>query len=435
MRARSLLGTVSCLLATTACTTPVAPPTEREPAAPAPERELGAPATARTPVASATDAREAALEIPFEISSNKPWVGVRVNGSDPQWFILDTGCRDTSIIARQCAERLHLPIGGSTPADGGGAGEGVKVEIASTPRVTLGVGGDSLESPGLPVFSFAHVEPYEGRRLDGLLGEDFLRRHVVELDYARRVLRVHDPENYVHSGASAPIPITFHDGLAVVSASMTPPGSEEIPCHVVIDTGVRTTTVWYRPFVIAHDLVASQPHVVTGTIGGGVSGETKGDIGRLDRMTIGSLVVPHPSVVFSRDSSGVFAGSDEDGIVGGAILRRCKVTFDYPHERLYLEPYPGEFAAFDDDMSGMFLVSSGPDFRRVTIQSVAERTPASEAGIAKGDELVSIDGRPVAERTLDEVRELFKRDGASYRVAVKHGDESREVRLTLKRLV
>jgi hypothetical protein len=373
-------------------------------------------------------------EMPFEIHSNKPWVQVRINCSEPQWFILDTGCRQSSIIARECADRLHLKVENLVELNVG-AGQGVKVAFGSTPDVTLGIAGGTLHSLALGVTTLNHVEPYEGRHLDGLLGEDFMRRHVVEIDYARRRIRIHDPETYRHEGPGTPIPISFHGGLVVAAARMKPPGREAIDCHVVIDTGVRTTVVWYHPFVVEHDFVASQPRFITGTVGGGAGGETTGDIGRLDSLRIGALDVLNPTVVFSRDTSGVFAGHAEDGIVGGELLRRCKVTFDYPHERFYLDPYSAPVSGFDYDMSGLFLVSGGEDLKHVTIQSVSERTPASEAGLAKGDEIVSLDGRATADLSLDQVRDLLKKNGMTYRLGVKRAGESLAIRLTLRRLV
>ena len=111
------------------------------------------------------------------------------------------------------------------------------------------------------------------------------------------------------------------------------------------------------------------------------------------------------------------------------------MTFDYSHKTLYLEADPGALERFDSDMSGLFLVSTGPAFERVLVQSVAAGTPAADAGIAKGDEILAIDEHRVAGRTLDEVRELFKNEGATYRVDVKHGGDSRVVTMTLRRLV
>jgi hypothetical protein len=383
----------------------------------------------------AHEARSAGVDVPFEIASNKPWVQVRVNGSTPQWFILDTGCAGGSVVARTAATRLGLRLGNETQTAELGAGEGVELTITSTHDVTLDVGGVALKPTEVGVFPLDHVEPYEGRALDGLLGGDFMREHVVELDYAHKKLRVYDPLTFEYHGSAAPIPITFDGGLVVAEATMTPPKRAAIPCHVVIDTGVRTTVVWYSPFVQKESLLASQPRLVTGTIGGGAGGETKGDIGRLESLQIGALTIAKPTVVFSRDTTGVFAGTDEDGIVGGELLRQCRVTFDYPHKRLYLEPNPGAFASFDGDMSGLFLVSAAPKFERVMIQSVAAGTPAADAGLAKGDEILAIDEHSVAGRTLDDVRDLFKKDGATYRVGIKRGADERVVTMKLRRLV
>ena len=371
---------------------------------------------------------------PLEIVSNKPWLKVRVNGSAPQDFILDAGSRGSSVIARECADRLHLALGPEKMIKVG-AGQGAEIPFTFSLNVTLGVAGDTTQVPGVQVYPFGHVSAYEGRRVDGTLGEDFLRRHVVELDYDQREVRIYDPVTYRYTGKAAPIPIVFHGGLAVAQAEMTPPGGVPIPCQVVIDTGVRLAVVWYHPFVLAHGLVAAQPHAIAGTVGGGLGGESTGDIGRLDALRIGGLRLDRPVAVFSRDTSGVFAGKDEDGLVGGEILRRFKVTFDYPHSRLMLEPRTTSGADFEYDMSGLFLVARGPDFKRITIQSVADGTPAHEAGLARGDEIVSVDGKRADQLTLDQVRDRLRRDGATCRLRVRRGDDEREVTIKLRRLV
>src|SRR5262245_6341702 len=72
----------------------------------------------------------------FEISSNKPFIKATVNGSEPQWFILDTGCRETSIIASECADRLGLPRGAEEKAQvGAGAGADVGLSTVGRPLV------------------------------------------------------------------------------------------------------------------------------------------------------------------------------------------------------------------------------------------------------------------------------------------------------------
>lgn len=372
-------------------------------------------------------------ECPFEITSNKPFVQVTVNGSAPQWFILDTGCAGGSVIAKECAD--HLGLGRSHEArDHLGAGAGVVVGVATTPDVRLSVAGDTLRASALRVFTLAHVAPYEGRRVDGLLGDDFMRRHVVEIDYAHRGLRLLDPDRYRPDPRATVVPITFDDGLVVTSGAITTPDGVSLDCRLVVDTGVRATVIPFHPFVIERRLLASQPHVLTGTVGGGAGGETVGDIGRLARLRIGDMSFDRPTAIFSRDTVGVFASRDLDGIIGGELLRRCKVTFDYPHSRLILEPYAGGSPEFEYDMSGLFLVARGEGFRELVIQSVAPGTPAAEAGLERGDQIVGIDGQGGATLALDHARESFRRPGV-YRLDVARAGKHFSVKLVTRRLV
>jgi len=348
------------------------------------------------------------------------------------WFILDSGAGEGSIIAKEAAERLGLERGSETDAHIG-AGEGVRVDISNIPSATLHVAGDTMTVHEMMVFSLAHVAPFEGRHVEGLLGADFLHRNVVELDYANLKMRIIDPAAYTPSKSAIIVPINADEGLCMAEGSIQRPGEKAIKCRFVIDTGVRGTLLLYSPFVKRHGFYESKKPLITATVGGGAGGETKGDLDRLEKLSIGPASFDNPPVIYSRDSVGVFAGEDADGIIGGEILRRCRTTFDYPHDRLVLEPYSDQ-KPFEYDMSGTFLVGAGDDYNRVTIYSVAAKTPAAEAGLMKGDEIVSVDGKPATKLGLDGVRGLF-RVPKTYRLQVKRGTDDMSVELKTRRLV
>jgi predicted aspartyl protease len=383
-------------------------------------------------VASSLHAARPTRECAIEIGSNKPYVQVSVNNSEPLWFILDTGAGDGSILAKEAADRLGLTRSSETEMHIG-AGEGVRVGMSTIPSATLEVAGDTMTVREMMVFPVGHVEPFEGRRVDGLLGADFLRRNVVEIDYAKLKLRIIDPAEYTPNPSAIIVPINADEGFCMAEGTIQRKGEKPIPCRFVIDTGVRGTLVLYGPFVKRHRFFETSKPMITATVGGGAGGETRGDLDRLERLRIGPIEFDNTPVVYSRDSVGVFAGEDADGIVGGEILRRCKTTFDYPHDRLVLEPYP-DGRPFEYDMSGLFLVGQGDDYGRVTVFSVAARTPAAEAKLMKGDEIVSIDGRPASKLGLDGVRGLF-RVPATYRLEVKRGKETLNLDLKTRRLV
>ena len=85
-------------------------------------------------------------------------------------------------------------------------------------------------------------------------------------------------------------------------------------------------------------------------------------------------------------------------------------------------------------MSGLFLVGQGIDHGRITVLSVAPRTPAAEARLMKGDEIVAVNGRPASRVGLEGARQLF-RVPATYRLEVRRGEAKLSVEMRTRRLV
>ena len=62
-------------------------------------------------------------------------------------------------------------------------------------------------------------------------------------------------------------------------------------------------------------------------------------------------------------------------------------------------------------------------------------SPAEEAGLRAGDRLVAIDGQPAVEVGLERVRALLREDGRERLLAIRRGDELRDVRVKLRRMI
>jgi len=371
---------------------------------------------------------------PIALTSNKPFVQVTIDGSAPQWFILDTGNNGVSVVARECAERLQLQRGAEERADIG-AGSGADIRIATARHaVHLRTLGDTFTVAEPRVFALGHVSKVEGRRVDGLLGNDFLSTHVVEIDYAKRAITLRDPGTFQPRPDATVVPLNLETGWPIVNGTVTTRGGRTVPCRLIIDTGVRFTVALFRPFSERNGFYegASLSNVVIGSGAGGVS---RGDVARARALTLGGATFEEPVVLFARDTTGVFSADGPDGIVGGEILRRHRVTFDYPHARMILEPYPGTpMTAFEYDMSGLFLSVDAPDYAKIRVLSVGSETPAAQAGLKADDEIVSIDGKATPDLTLDQARNLLRTPGAR-RLEVRRDGQTLQVRLETKRLV
>lgn len=386
-------------------------------------------------IALATTPTHAA--VPFEITNNKTCVCTTIDGSEPLWFIFDTGNNGPSVIARSCADRLKLDRSADEKVQIG-AGSGADVSRSQISRgVKLQALGETLAIAEPQVLTLDHVARIEGRRVDGLLGYDFLSKHVIEIDYARGTMTPHDPEGYEPPRGATVLPLSLDQGWPVVAGTIALKGAKPLPVHLIVDTGMKGMVTMFRPFCERNGLYEVEGSLRDIVTGAGAGGITRGDVVRLDAMTLGPLSFAKPVAGIARDRTGVMGQVDDpDGIMGGEILRRFRVTFDYPHRRMVLEPGDPKAAAapFEYDMSGLFLGAEDPDYAKIRVLAVNPSTPGSEAGLVAGDEIVSIDGQATPKLSLDSARALLRKP-AAHTVEIRRGEGAKSVKLATRRMV
>jgi C-terminal processing protease CtpA/Prc len=166
-----------------------------------------------------------------------------------------------------------------------------------------------------------------------------------------------------------------------------------------------------------------------------VGGEVKLLVGRLPQLQLGRFTINDPVVHFAQDRKGAFASSEFSGVIGGELLRRFKVIFDYAHKRMILEPNGDLAAPFEYDMSGIRLRAEGEDFKTLKVLRVVENSPAAEAGVREGDVISAINSRPTTELSLDEIRKMFRQEGIEYLLGIIRGVEKIQIQLKSRRLI
>lgn len=85
-------------------------------------------------------------------------------------------------------------------------------------------------------------------------------------------------------------------------------------------------------------------------------------------------------------------------------------------------------------MSGLLLESA--EGNRLRIRKVLEGSPAQEAGLQVGDELVMVDDHPSSKHTLEELKRLFEHEvGRTLRLRIRRAGRELEVKLKLRPLI
>jgi hypothetical protein len=371
---------------------------------------------------------QSATGIPFELqTTNHIFVQVRVNGGEPSWFILDTGAEAT-VLDVDRAQALKLPLEGHI--EGRGAGEG-SVDVSLVKGVTIGLPGVEVANQSIVAVQLGALEPLFGRRIDGVLGYDFISRFVLQIDYAGGKLSLYDPRDYKYVGQGEVIPISVEGRLPHISARVVLPDKTALEGKFVVDCGAGSLVDLNSPFVEAHkirNLVASHS-----TAGGGIGGTTKMAIARLAAVQVGKYEIADPVVGLSEDTGGALSRSDLDGIIGGELLRRFTVVFDYPHERLILDPNSHFKDSSDRGRTGIRLIADGPDLHMFKVFAVTEGSPAANAGVKPGDFVTTIDGRPLGDASLDDVRHLLDQpDHAAYTLGLRREGSVLSLTVTAK---
>ncbi len=235
-----------------------------------------------------------AAQIPFDYCDGLIWVKVRTtNAEAPLNFLVDTGA-GCSVLDLETARRLGVALGGSERVRRVGEG-------ATARRVS----GFAADVAGIPVQSnplaldLGDTSALCSRRIDGLIGHDFFKDRIVQIDFKARCIRLLDAAD--EQGCCAAMDLKVRDGALCVPVSVN--GSR--PKWARVDTGCDGALHW-------------------------VDGAGRREERAM--VTLGHEEIVHVPTEFHR--SAIFPS--EAGLLGNAILSNYCITIDAVNRRLLL---------------------------------------------------------------------------------------------------
>ena len=352
--------------------------------------------------------------LPFTLRSHHVVLEARINGV-PASLILDTGSSACTLDA-EWASTLGLKPGRTAQAVGTGS---VNITVATMDSLLLGDAVELRDEPAALV-PLGDVTARHGQVVHGTVGFGFFRKYVVEIDYASRVLRLHDPAAFAYAGTGERIPIDLSKRLPVLQAELVV-DTETIPVRLALDLGTGGyACILTKPFVDQHAGPLMAGRYVERLLGTGVGGSTYGRVTALSELRLGNLRVPKPYVAIPNDSLGFFGMTWVDGSLGAPVLSRTRLILDYAHHEVIIEPVTAMDAPFSIDQSGLSFRADGRKLDTVVIDDVVVGSPAARAGIIVGDVIRSVNGRPVSGESMDWLAEMFTQPGATHSLRVEH---------------
>jgi len=361
--------------------------------------------------------------VPFLLANNHVYIQASFNGSKPLNVIVDTGGHD--ILVPDSAVALGLKVQGAQPSTGSGSG----VTLGGVTRVqSIRVGDAIVKDQPISVLTFSNAA--EGVDEQGMIGYEFIARFITRFDYGKHELTFLDKKHFDPRDAGTPVPFRFYHQFPEVLGSY-----DGIPSRFGIDTGARNVLSLTSPFAQRNHIIEREKNGAKALTGWGVGGPSYGYVFRGKDLRLGDVTVKSPLTEFNLDKGGVGATEAFPNNIGGGLLKRFVVTFDYDHQLMYLKPIAGKVDDLDTfDRSGMWLNVADKGFG---IVNVGEGTPAAKAGIAAGDIVVAVDGKAASSMHLYDLRRRLRNDppGTQVALTVERNGKPRTVTLVLRDLI
>ncbi|MBI1770061.1 MAG: aspartyl protease family protein [Bacteroidetes bacterium] len=368
------------------------------------------------------------VQIPIEIHNNLVVVPVIVNNQLPLKFIVDTGVRTTILTQKIFSDILHLAYTKKYTIAGAGGVNLVNAYI--TNNVTLDLPGVHGRGHAMLVLETDYLELRNslGSDVHGILGYELFSRFVVKIDYDSKILTLMAPNKFRPSKKYSRLPITVEDTKPYYVAEVKINDTTSISAKLMVDTGAShglfLDTESNSKIVVPQKSIAS-------VIGRGLGGLITGRTARINSLRIGKyeisdMIANFPDPLSIKDTLRL-GKVYRNGSLGGEVLSRFEVVFDFPREKIYLKAKSGFRKKSYFNMSGLIVKADGQRLRDFEITEVRKNSAGYLAGIQPGDKIIAINNYPTSEMDLSELNNYFNtKPGKKIKMHILRGTQSLE---------
>ena len=352
-----------------------------------------------------------AAQIPAQFVDNLIFLPARVNLSQPSLFMLDTTAPVSSLDPQRAAE----------------------LGITNFRSPVMNMADVDVRLPELGSIANGDFGSRVGREYEGTIGNDLIGEAVVELDYGRHTVRIHDPAPFQYRGSGKSFPLTMRDGMPAVKAKVTVGGHKSGEVLFIINTAMDVPLVISDHFAQQHHFFS---HLKTVPVARGELGIGDNAVmARIEDFQIGGYQILAPLAAFVQGKAPGLDDPQVAGEIGGGLLRRFTVTLDYARQIAIFDSNSEIRTDDHEDMSGISVAAGGPNLKRFEVVLVRPGSPAADAGVQKGDVIAGVDDEAAADMTLSAVRGLFRQVGHKYKLLIERNGTTKIVNVTMRRTI
>lgn len=394
-------------------------------------------------------------KINFELINNLIIIPVEINGSKLT-FVLDSGVSKPILFNLSDQDSVQINNVSEVTIRGLGDGEPMKALSSQGNAFKLGKAKNYNQDLYVVLDKDINFSTSLGIPVHGILGYDLFRDFIVEVNYSGRSIKLHNPSLYKHvkNRKSQTLPLTIERKKAYVDGAVLLKDEEDVPVKLLVDTG-SSDALWL--FHAPEKGLEIPEKNYEDYLGRGLSGDIFGKRTKVNGIKIGDFELKDAKAAFPyRESFGSIQNwGDRNGSVGGEILKRFNMIFDYRRGTVTLKKNGNFKAPFQYNLAGIELQHNGlryiaesiADFTGVVrdddstfgnvqillenktrlslvpeiiVSGIRAGSPAAEAGLQEGDVILAVNGKRIHRYKLQEVLKLLnEKEGKRIRVLIE----------------
>lgn len=410
-------------------------------------------------------------KISFQLINNLIIIPVEVNGIQLS-FILDTGV-SKPILFNIFEEGKMLNESNLSTINLKGLGDGELFEAVKSVnnKIKIGEAVSNCQTIYAAYDTGLDYSPKLGMPIHGIIGYDLFKNFVVEINYQSKYIKLKNHDYYKKKVCKKCdiVDLAIRNGKPHIEASVVI-DEQSIPIKVLLDTGA-SDALWL--FEDESQDIVSTDNYIDDFLGYGLSGSLYGKRSRVKSLSIKQFDLNESLVAFPIGASidALTSNSNRNGTIGGEVLRRFNLIFNYRDKTMTLKKngsFKSDFAynrsGIDLEQRGVrvvrdyyynlnngrltygqdvteFVTNTSNDYRfsvkpAFQIVKLRENSPAKNAGLELGDIIQKVNGKDVKEFTLQEVIELLNRkNGKKMKVLVDRNGRLYEYKFKLIDLI
>lgn len=330
-------------------------------------------------------------------------------------FILDSGA--PNLISKSLADQLGLTMASESKAIDSRGHVGF-MEIVTMD--TIKIGSLAFTNTAALVYALDSITELHCMNVDGLIGSNLMRHAIWDISYSEEKIIITDDRGKLNIPENAPL-ITFT--TSVQGSPYFHANYDDIKIkNILFDLGSGgNLSVPQKSFNKIINREATTPIKGYGARSFGVFGSCYDTsyYALIQKIHMGNI--PVDSVLMSTEKN-----SRVSPILGTSVLRHYDFVIDWQRKEILLRNRdPGH------RLKKSFGFGYGLEENELKVMFVFDNSPASNAGITAGTQILEIYGKDVEELSLEGYCSIrnFNFEEETIFLRIKKGDSSREVKL------